>query len=71
MKSIYPTRARARMAMERNQGAPSCTLATLETLAARVSGLCLSFSDPEAFHLEKHSIASELRRLARRGGRNA
>ena len=45
--------------------------ATLDALAARVSALVLSFSDPEAFHLEKHSIASELRRLARQGGRNA
>lgn len=47
------------------------TGAALETLAARVSGLVLCFSDPERFHLEKHAIASELRRLARQGGRNA
>lgn len=43
--------------------------ATLEALAARVAGLHLSFADPETFHLEKHSLASELRALARRLGR--
>lgn len=44
-----------------SKGAP----ATLETLAARVAGLHLSWTDPEAFHLEKFTVASELRRLAR------
>jgi hypothetical protein len=43
--------------------------ASLEALAARVAGLHLSFTDPEAFHLEKHSVAAELRRLARAMGR--
>lgn len=36
----------------------------LEILAARVAGLFFSFRDPEAFHLEKHAIAQELKRLA-------
>lgn len=38
--------------------------AALDVLAARVAGLFQSLRDPEAFHLEKHAIASELRRLA-------
>ncbi|NMJ41833.1 hypothetical protein GWK16_11315 [Roseomonas sp. JC162] len=36
----------------------------LEALAARVAGLFFSFRDPEAFHVEKHSIAREMQRLA-------
>lgn len=41
-----------------------CRADRLDALAARVAGLFLSFRDPEAFHLEKHAVAAELRRLA-------
>ena len=44
---------------------------TLDALAARVAMLLPSRHDPEHFHAEKSAIASELRRLARQGGRNA
>lgn len=62
-------RAHARDRENRNHPPPSAPFRPpaerLHTLAARVAGLFLSFSDPEAFHVEKHAIASELRRLAR------
>lgn len=57
-----------RARMERGTGRPPTTphpAHDLEALAARVAGLHLSWTDPEAFHLEKFTVASELRRLAR------
>jgi hypothetical protein len=39
--------------------------ATAEALAQRLARLSPSHRDPEAFHMEKHSLASELRELAR------
>ncbi len=62
MINLNRPRARARVEMEPKDPAPS---ATLEVLAARVARLYLSWTDPEAFHLEKFTVASELRRLAR------
>jgi hypothetical protein len=45
--------------------------AAVEALAQRLARLSPSRRDPEAFHLEKHTIASELRQLARQMGRAA
>jgi len=43
----------------------------LEVLSARVAGLTISRTDPEAFHLERSEVAAALRALARRVGRAA
>jgi hypothetical protein len=40
------------------------THSTLDALAERLARLSWSWTDPERAHLEKHAIASELRRLA-------
>jgi hypothetical protein len=37
----------------------------LADLAERVARLSPSHRDPEAFHMDKHTLASELRALAR------
>ena len=37
----------------------------LEELAARLVRLAPTHRDPERFHVEKHTLAAELRRLAR------
>lgn len=60
-------RARVRVEVEPGRYPPaSPPLGTqLHTLAARVAGLHQSWTDPEAFHVEKFTLASELRRLAR------
>ena len=39
--------------------------AILEALAGRLVRLSWSWTDPERAHLEKHAIASDMRRLAR------
>jgi hypothetical protein len=52
----------------RERGKPSTTLhpaTALDVLAARVAGLSICWTDPEHFHMEKHTLAAELRRLAR------
>ena len=43
----------------------------LEALAARLVRLSPSHRDPEEFHMEKHSLAAELRAIARALGRAA
>lgn len=48
---------------------PGVTLSPsdLIDLASRITRLSLDHRDPESFHVEKHSIASSLRRLAKGG----
>ena len=38
---------------------------TLEALAERLVRLSVCHRDPERFHVEKHTLAAEMRRLAR------
>jgi hypothetical protein len=47
------------------QGAQSAFPSRIEDLAHRLVRLAPSHRDPEAFHVEKHTVAAELRRLAR------
>lgn len=67
MKNHYPiVRVRARTNAGNIEVAPpSSTPSTLEALAERLVRLSWSWTDPEAAHLEKHSIAAEMRSLAR------
>jgi hypothetical protein len=50
---------------------PSPAPLQLEALAARVAALLPCRRDPERFHMDRHEIAADLLRLARRLGRAA
>jgi hypothetical protein len=68
---VYRPHAHARVEDKPEVAPPTSTLAALEALAARVAGLTLSRTDPEAFFAEEFTVAAELRRLARLLGRAA
>jgi len=72
VKTIYPshTRTHMRTHVSRNPeyaapSRPPAPSSTLEGLAERLVRLSLCHRNPEQWHLEKHSLASDMRRLAR------
>ena len=64
MKTLNRPRARACVEGNRKMPPPSSTSSTLEALAERLVRLSPSSRDPERFHVEKHTLAAEIRFLA-------